>query len=367
MLMVGASVTWVVLQTNVDSTAGVLFAAVCSVLVGAILTVKVPGNVIGPLALAAGSAWVLYLFGRGYALLSLESGGQLPADYVLGWLGAWTGALFLIGVAAVILCFPSGKPIGWWRLVALGPVGGAISTVIGAALLWGLPLEIIVVDELVSQTPWYPLVDAGFIVGFVSVIPATLSVVARYRKADEIERHPLKRLLAATILVAIAYMVGAMSDDSNQLVWWVVSFGVAAIPISILFAVLRYRLYEIDRILSRTVSYVIVLGVLAGVYLAGLSVLSSLFSESSLSVAASTLVAAALFTPLRRRVQAGVERRFNRSRYDAEQVMERFSGSLRQDLGPNTVVRGWVDVVSETMQPSSVAVWIRNDFGTPEG
>jgi hypothetical protein len=96
-------------------------------------------------------------------------------------------------------------------------------------------------------------------------------------------------------------------------------------------------------------------------------VLSSLFSESSLSVAASTLVAAALSTPLRRWVQAGVERRFNRSRYDAEQVMERFSGSLRQDLGPNTVVRGWVHVVSETIQPAAVAVWIRNDFGTREG
>jgi hypothetical protein len=142
---------------------------------------------------------------------------------------------------------------------------------------------------------------------------------------------------------------------------------VAAIPISILFAVLRYRLYEIDRILSRTVSYVIVIGVLTGVYLVGLSVLSSLFSESSLSVAASTLAAAALFTPVRRRVQAWVGRRFNRSRYDAEQVMVSFSGSLRQDLDQRTLVRGWVDVVAETMQPSSVSVWVRNDFGTREG
>jgi hypothetical protein len=367
LMMVGASVTWVALQADIDSMAGVLFAAVCSVVVGAILAVKVPGNVIGPFALAAGSAWILYLFGREYASLSLESGGSLPADYILGWLGAWTGALFLLGLAAVILCFPSGKPLGWWRLFALGPIGGTISTVFGAVLLWGLPLETLVAEHLVSQTPWYPLVDAGFIVGFVSVIPATLSVVARYRKAGEMERHQIKWLLAATSLVAIAYLVGASSDDSNDFVWWIVSFGVAAIPISILFAVLRYRLYEIDRILSRTVSYVIVIGVLTGVYLVGLSVLSSLFTESSLSVAASTLAAAALFTPVRRRVQAWVERRFNRSRYDAEQVVERFSGSLRQDLGPNTLVRGWVDVVSETMQPSSVSVWIRNDFGTREG
>jgi hypothetical protein len=291
----------------------------------------------------------------------------LPADYFLGWLGSWTGALFLLGVSAVILCFPSGKPLGWWRLFALGPVGGTISTLVGSALLWGLPLETLVAEDLVSQTPWYPLVDAGFVVGFVSVIPATLSVLARYRRAGEIERHQIKWLLAATSLVAVAYVVGAASDDSNEVVWWIVSFGVAAIPISILFAVLRYRLYEIDRILSRTVSYVIVVGVLTGVYLAGLSLLSSLFTESSLSVAASTLAAAALFTPLRRRVQAGVDRRFNRSRYDAEQVIEGFSDSLRQDLDTHTVMRGWVGVVSETMQPSSVAVWVRNDFGTREG
>jgi hypothetical protein len=367
MLMVGAAVSWVVLQSDIDSMTGVLFASVCSVIVGAILTVKVPSNVIGPLAMVAGSAWVLYLFGREYAELSLSSGDSLPANYLLGWLGSWTGALFLLGVAAVILCFPSGRPLGWWRLFALGPVGGTISTLVGAALLWGLPLESLVVDEVVSQTRWYPLVDAGFIVGFVSVIPATLSVVARYRKAGQIERHQIKWLLAATSLLAIAYLVGAVSDDSNEMVWWVVSFGVAAIPISILFAVLRYRLYEIDRILSRTVSYVIVVGVLTGVYLAGLSLLSSLFSESSLSVAASTLAAAALFTPLRRRVQAGVDRRFNRSRYDAEQVIEGLSDSLRQDLDPHTVMRGWVGVVSETMQPSSVAVWVRNDFGTREG
>ena len=181
------------------------------------------------------------------------------------------------------------------------------------------------------------------------------------------ERQQIKWLLAATSLLAVAYVAGAMSDDSNEAVWWVVSLGMAAIPISILFAVLRYRLYDIDRILSRTVSYVIVIGLLAGVYLLGLTAMTNFLpSDSSLSVAASTLAVAALFNPLRRRVQAGVERRFNRSRYDAQQVMERFSGSLRQDVDPETVVGGWVDVVSETMHPTSISVWVRNDFGTME-
>jgi hypothetical protein len=366
-LMVAAAVSWLTLAGEIDSMAGVLFASVCSVVVGGILTVKVPSNSVGPLTLLAGSAWVLYLFGRGYATLSLESGEPLPLAYFLGWLGSWTGALFLIGVSLVILCFPTGTPVGWWRVIALGPMVGALSTGVGAALFWGLPLEILVDAELLSPTRWYPLVDAGFILGFVSVIPATLSVVARFRKAGSVERHQIKWLLAATSLLAVAYVVASMSDDSFEAAWWVVSLAVAAIPIAILFAVLRYRLYDIDRLLSRTVSYVVIIGLLAGVYLLGLTAMTNFLpSDSSLSVAASTLAVAALFNPLRRRVQAWVERRFNRSRYDAQHVMDEFSGSLRQDVDPETVVGGWVDVVSETMHPTSISVWVRNDFGTME-
>jgi hypothetical protein len=366
-LMVVAAVSWLTFAVEIDSMVGVLFASVCSVVVGAVLTVKVSSNSVGPLTLLAGSAWVLYLFGRGYASLSLESVEPLPMAYFFGWLGSWTGALFLIGVSLVILCFPTGKPVGWWRVTGLGPLIAAVSTLIGALLIWGLPLETLVDDERLSVTRWYPFVDAGFILGFVSVIPATLSVVARFRKAGSVERQQIKWLLAATSLLAVAYVAAAMSDDSNEAAWWVVSLAVAAIPIAILFAVLRYRLYDIDRILSRTVSYVVIIGLLAGVYVLGLTAMTNFLpSDSSLSVAASTLAVAALFNPLRRRVQAWVERRFNRSRYDAQQVMDEFSGSLRQDVDPETVVGGWVDVVSETMHPTSISVWVRNDFGTME-
>jgi hypothetical protein len=367
LLMLAASVVWFVLQTDIDPMAGVMFGANCAVVVGAILTARVPGNAVGPLSLVAGSAWVLYLFGNAYGLASLDATVPLPAAYVFSWLGAWTGGLLPLGITALILVFPTGRPYGWWRVFLIAPIVGTISAVIGGLLFWGEPISTLTNQEMLSGIEGYQFIDAGFIIGFAFAIPATLSVIARYRKSGEIERHQIKWLLAATSLFALSYISGAVTDDSNDLSWWLVSLALAGIPISILFAVLRYRLYEIDRILSRTVSYVIVLGVLAGVYLAGLSVLSSLFSESSLSVAASTLAAAALFTPVRRRVQAWVEKRFNRSRYDAEQVMEGFSDSLRRDLDLGTVVTGWVDVVSETMQPSSVAVWVRNDFGTREG
>jgi hypothetical protein len=204
-------------------------------------------------------------------------------------------------------------------------------------------------------------VDAGFIVGFAFAVPAAFSMVVRYQRAGLIERQQIKWLLAATSLFAVVYVIAVATDDSNETAWLVLSAALAAIPLAIILAVLRYRLYDIDRILSRTISYAIVLGVLGGVSLLGLTALTSLFpAESPLAVAASTLAAAALFNPVRTRVQTAVEKRFNRSRYDAQRVMERFSGSLREDLDPDAVVEGWVGVVEQTMQPASLSVWVRS-------
>ena len=179
-LMVIAAVAWLIFAGDIDAIVGVLFASVCSVVVGAILTVKVPSNSIGLLSLLAGSAWVLYLFGRGYATLALESGEPLPLAYFFGWLGSWTGALFLIGVSLLILCFPTGKPVGWWRVIGLGPLIGATVDHDRRGPSLGAPAgDTGRRPSCSAPTRWYPLVDAGFILGFVSVIPATLSVVAR--------------------------------------------------------------------------------------------------------------------------------------------------------------------------------------------
>jgi hypothetical protein len=238
------------------------------------------------------------------------------------------------------------------------PIVGALSSFLGAALLWGLPLTTLISADLLSQTGAYGLVDAGFILGFMSAIPATLSVIARFRRAGFVERQQIKWLLAATCVFAVAYMLGATSED--EWVWWVVSLAMAAIPLAILLAVLRYRLYEIDRIISRTVGYVLVIALLGAVYVAGAAALSSFLpDESPLAVAGSTLAVAAAFNPIRRRVQDWVDRRFNRSRYDARQVMDRFAGSLQGGVDSEEVVDGWVGVVSETMEPSSVGVWVR--------
>jgi hypothetical protein len=358
LMVIAAVATLMFPRTGVDATAGILAAALCSVLVGAVLSFKVPSNAVGPLALIAGSAGVVYFFGNEYGVASLGQEPALRGAYFLVWMGSWVGALFPIGMSLLIFVFPSGRPVGWWRVLMMGPIAGALSSLLGAALLWGLPVTTLTSADMLSQTSAYGFVDAGFILGFAFAIPATLSVAARFRQAGFDERQQIKWLLAATCVFALAYIVGAPSEDER--VWWVASVAMAAIPLSILLAVLRYRLYEIDRIISRTVSYAVVVAFLALLFFGVVTALSSLLpTESDLVIAGSTLAVAALFNPVRRRVQVWVDRRFNRSRYDTQRVMDRFAGSLQDRVDSQEVVNGWVGVVSETMQPVSVAVWVR--------
>jgi hypothetical protein len=373
LLVVAAAVTSLVLASRrIDAISALLGAALCSAVVGAVLALKVPSNSVGPIALIAGSAGVIYLFGTDYGLTSLGSESVFWGVDFFAWLAAWVGALFPVGVSLLIMVFPTGRPLGWWRVLMIGPIVGFATTVIGAFLLWGLPVEVLADSTRISQIEGYGFVDAGFILGFFFSVPATVSVVARFRRAGFVERQQIKWLLAATCVFAVAYIAGAVT--AYEWVWWIVGAAMAAIPLSILLAVLRYRLYEVDRIISRTVAYLIVIALLGAVYLGGLSAMTSLLpAESPLAVAGSTLAVAALFNPIRRRVQGWVDRRFNRSRYDAEKVMERFAGSLQGQVDSEGLVDGWVEVVSRTMQPASVAVWVRaedrlrNDFGTLEG
>jgi hypothetical protein len=153
--------------------------------------------------------------------------------------------------------------------------------------------------------------------------------------------------------LASSFTTGGLAD-------LVFGLSLAGLPVAVAIAVLRYRLYEIDRIISRTVSYAVVVAFLALLFFGVVTALSSLLpAESDLAIAGSTLAVAALFNPVRRWVQVWVDRRFNRSRYDTQRVMDRFAGSLQDRVDSQEVVDGWVGVVSETMQPASVAVWVR--------
>lgn len=161
---------------------------------------------------------------------------------------------------------------------------------------------------------------------------------------------------------AVAYPLVFIWEFPIQLVW-------SVIPVAIGIAILRYRLYEIDRLVSRTVTYGCVVAVLVGVYIGGVFVLGAVLPlEGDVAVAAATLAVAALFNPLRRRIQVSVDRRFNRSRYDFEREVARFAGILRDRIDPEEVVAAWTRVVSDTMQPATVGVWLprRRHLTPPE-
>jgi hypothetical protein len=197
-------------------------------------------------------------------------------------------------------------------------------------------------------------------------LAAVASLAFRYRRAGTAERAQLKWLLYAAAVIVVAWLavvpieaIMGPSDAANNLQNALSSGALALVPVAIGIAVLRYRLYDIDRVISRTVAYAIVTGLLAGVY-AGLVLLATqvLRLHAPVAVAAATLAAAALFTPVRRRVQRVVDRRFNRVRYDGDRMVEQFAAGLKDAVDLETVRADLAGVVSQALEPVHVSVWV---------
>ncbi len=352
----------------------VIFFLIATSGVGALLASRMPENPVGWLLLVASACFAVGGFVVTYVeFAASEVPGTVPlhpwmvltGDWLFG-LGAGLASTFLL------LLFPTGRlPSRRWRPVA---VVAAVSVPI---MLIGVSISSATFEDLPLSNPFaldpaHPLVlileGGGFYVFLVAVLASVMSLFVRYRRSGYAERQQLRLVALAVVVVALAAAVPAIwevangdSEFSDDLENVLITFSLALLPVSMAVAILRYRLYEIDRIVSRTVSYAVVL-VLLGLVVLGLLSLLTVFlpSDDPLVVALSTLVVAALFNPVRRRVQALVDRRFNRSRYDAERVIASFAGSLREQVDPEGVVGGWMGVVSETMQPASVGVWVRH-------
>ena len=314
------------------------------------------------------------------------------SDEVIGLLDKlWALSFFAFPIVGVFLArrIPT-NAVGW--LFILGPLfvgaGVAIQEIAETLDFPGLvtPSEIVFDAGLLAlfssltlfpdgrySRSWWPWAHAAAIIilsvvagSFVAVILilGLLPLLYRLIKGTPLVRRqiagPILVLVlgvVSLILVGVAFGDTALAPTLTTLITMIITIGV---PVSIAVAITRYRLYEIDRLVSRTVSYLLVVGSLAAVFVGVVTASSSLLdTDSDLAIAASTLAVAALFNPLRRRVQIWVDRRFNRSRYDAQKVMDRFSGSLRDQVDPALVVDGWVGVVSQTMQPAAAGVWVR--------
>jgi hypothetical protein len=209
--------------------------------------------------------------------------------------------------------------------------------------------------------------NVGFIASNIFIVIGAAALVVRYRRAGTVEREQIKWLAYAGAVAAVVLPIGDLIGDPNRskYVDVLIIGAILFIPISIGIAVLRYRLYDIDRIISRTVSYAIVTGLLVGAYI-GLVIsfdeaTRTITGRSDIAVAASTLIVAALFIPLRRRVQAVVDRRFNRHRYDAVRTIDAFTSRLRDQVDIGTLTEDIQAVVTETMAPANVWVWLRRE------
>jgi hypothetical protein len=341
--------------------------------VGLVVARRRPANPIGWILLGCALSTVLLTDAKLYAVLDYRiHHGSLP----LGTLAAfWTYALwpldFVIGTTALIL-FPDGRlPSPRWRRVMwayaaastlwlAGLVTGAVNVVTSGHLR---------VDATGTATA-SPAGLAGAVFGISWLFAAMLPVIwlawvgrqiATYRATTDLRREQWKWLTSGAVICIVSLLVTLMatSDASARVLADISAVAIAAFPVSIGVAILRHRLYEIDRIISRTVAYAIVTGLLVGVY-AGLALLvtGGLALHGTVAVAASTLAAATLFSPLRRRVQRGVDRRFNRARYDADRTLAAFSARLYDTTDLGAVRDDLLAVVRRSLEPAHASVWI---------
>jgi hypothetical protein len=326
--------------------------------VGALLAWKRPENPIG---------WLLSAIG----LTSAAAGfGVFLAHYPRTLtLTAWLGFLYLVGFGLcvfVMLLFPTGKlPSRRWRPVAWAAGAGVVGWVLGCAFA----------PTIITMSPTMPnpvgaTGSAGHIFklmafaggGLIAAtgLAAVASLAFRYRRAGTAERAQLKWLVYAAAVIVVAELA-AVPIKSTNLQNAISSGAIVLVPVAIGVAVLRYRLYDIDRIISRTLAYTIVTGLLVAIY-AGLVLLATQVRQihSAVAVAVATLVAAALFNPVRRRVQHRVDRRFNRARYDADETVAAFAARLKDAVDLDTVRADLASVVQAALEPAQVWIWTRD-------
>jgi hypothetical protein len=348
-----------------DAVALVL-GVVSAATVGAVLASRRPRHPVGWLLLTLGLSLAAAGAATGYANYGLLARpGALPAtDYAALYHGV-NILLVAVCLGFVLLLTPTGSlPSARWRWWARVAVAAPLLAVGSSALLPFDPPYQSVANPLAVAQLAGPLRVVNFVTWLVTglaILVAAWSLVVRFRRARGVERQQLRWLaLAAGLTGAVLLALVAVAPTGNELLLgWLSAVCVALLPLATGAAILRYRLYDLDRIISRTLAYGL-LTVLLGLGYAGvvLGFGRLLGRDSSLVVAGATLAAAAVFQPARRRIQRVTDRRFNRRRYDAAQTIQAFSARLRQQVDLDTLTAELLAVVEETMQPTRVSIWL---------
>jgi hypothetical protein len=329
--------------------------------IGAIIGSRLPNHPIGWICCAIGLIAAVDHFAGEYAVYALLAQPHtLPGGKAMLWLQGWFWMLFIGLIVFLLLLFPTGRlPSRRWR-----PFAWVSVAMISGGVIWSS----IISPDVGFNAPPSPVQLSVLLLGGV----AAASLVVGRRGARGVERQQIKWLLyvGPLFFIAAGLHVGFYYFWLTERSWglWasylLVAVGGLSGPMAIGIAILRYRLYEIDLIINRTLVYGSLTAILVALYFVGIVVLQRVFvlltgQKSTLAVVASTLVIAALFNPLRRRIQAFIDRRFYRRKYDARKTLEAFSAQLRDETDLEALSDDLLGVVRETMQPAHVSSWLR--------
>jgi hypothetical protein len=342
---------------------------------GAVITSRQPENPIGWIFCAIGFIGGVRLFSTEYAAYSLLSeSGLLPGGEVLAWFACWLWVPDVGLYLCLALLFPDGRlpgtswrPFAWFIVVAV--TAGTVAVALSPGPIRGL--EPIANPLGLEGLP--PAAGLTETLLYTSGLVAVGSVLVRLRRSRREERQQIKWFAFAGALLAISTIITYALSVATTL-WWVgwVAFlpaviGIAGLPVGVSIAILRYRLYEIDTLINRTLVYGALTALLVAVYVGSIVVLQGLLrvlagQESQLAIVASTLAVAALFNSLRHRVQSFIDRRFYRRKYDARKTLEDFSRKLRDETDLAALRDDLESVVRVAMQPAHVSLWLRTEM-----
>ncbi len=360
------------------------------VVIIAFLGYAVVGAVIARQRPQAGIGWVFLLIGLMTGMAGLSDAGvqaSLAAGAPVAWWGvlaAWYSGWFwypliMLATTFTFLLFPNGLPSPRWRPVFWAAVVSTATATVYAALSPTLELDDRPRNEAVLEVP-NPISpdflagsagsqdEGGWLLAAIWIslacgVAAVASTVWRTWRASGTERLQMRLFAFSIVVVLLVIVVSEVFPAFSDSLLGNATFTLAltGIPVACGVAILRYRLYDIDRIIGRTTTYAIVTGLLLAVYFVVVTLVAQLLPKqsSSFAVAAATLAAAALFRPVHSRVQSFVDRRFNRSRYDAQRTIEAFAGRLRDEVTPDAVTADLLAVLQTTVQPSGAALWLK--------
>ena len=331
--------------------------------VGVVLLKRLPDNPIGWIFSIGGLAWSVQFLSdayvKGYVVEGHASGGLADA---MVWIVAWTSPIaYGLTVPFLLLLFPTGHPISprwrpvlWLAAASIGLL--VVATALGRNKLDAFP-SLMTPYGLGGATA--DVLDAirgiGWLLSLVSDVLAAASVVVRFRRSAGTERQQMKWMAFAAALFLVSVFAWAVAEEVAAPL---TGAGIIALPIALGVAILRYRLYDIDVIINRTLVYAVMTALLGAAYGAIAIVGSTFLGDSNLTVAGATLVVAGLFRPLRARVQAFIDRRFYRRKYDAARTIAEFNAHLRENRDMESLLQELALVAERSMQPTFVSVWV---------